>query len=62
MELSNHPNVFEHIRLALEAPERAGNRGIGSYHVELAPTFESAVSFDCEFARLSIEAWKRKDC
>jgi hypothetical protein len=23
MELSNHLNIFEHIRLALEAPERA---------------------------------------
>jgi hypothetical protein len=49
MELSNHLNVFEHIRLALEVPERARDRGVGSYRVELAPTFESAMSLDCEF-------------
>ena len=51
MELSNHLNAFEHIRLALEVPESARDRGIGSCHVELTPTptFESAISFDCEF-------------
>jgi hypothetical protein len=36
MELSNHPNVFEHIRLALEVTERARDRDIGFYLVELA--------------------------
>ena len=35
MELSNHLNVFEQIRLALEVPEHARDRGVGSYHVEL---------------------------
>jgi hypothetical protein len=49
MELSNHMNIIEHIRLALEVPERAGDRGAGSYHLELAPTFWSAMSFDREF-------------
>jgi hypothetical protein len=49
MELSNHLNIFEHIRLPLEVPERARDRGAGSYHVEPTPTFESAMSFDCEF-------------
>jgi hypothetical protein len=52
MELSNHLNVFEDIRLALEVLERARDRGVGSYHVELAPTFESAMSFDCEFQQV----------
>jgi hypothetical protein len=52
MELSNHLNVFEHIRLALEVPERARDRDIGFYLVELAPTFESAMSFDCEFEQV----------
>jgi hypothetical protein len=52
MELSDHLNVFEHIRLALEVPESARDRGVGSYYVELAPTFESAMSFDCEFEQV----------
>jgi hypothetical protein len=49
VELNNHLNIFEHIRIAFEVPERARDRGVGSYHVELALLFESAMSFDCEF-------------
>jgi hypothetical protein len=49
MELSNHLNAFEHIRLTLEVPERARDRDVGSYLVELAPMFDSAMSFDREF-------------
>lgn len=52
MELSNHLNVFEHVRLALEVPERARDRGIGFYDSELTPPFESAMSFDCEFEQV----------
>ena len=52
MELSNYLNVFEHVRLALEVPELAGDRGVGSYNVELAPMFESAMGFDCEFEKV----------
>ena len=52
MELSNHLNVFEHVRLALELPELAGDRGVGSYNLDLAPTFESAMGFDCEFEKV----------
>jgi hypothetical protein len=49
MELSNHLNILEHIRLPLEVPERARDRDVGSYLVELAPMFDSAMSFDHEF-------------
>jgi hypothetical protein len=44
--------VFEHIRVALEVPERARDRRIGCYHVKLAPTFESAMTFECEFEQV----------
>jgi hypothetical protein len=52
VELSNHLNILEHIRLALEVPERARDREVGSYLVELAPTFDSAMSFDREFEQV----------
>jgi hypothetical protein len=51
-ELSNHLNILERIRLALEVPKRARDRGASSYHFELAPAFESAMSFDCEFEQV----------
>ncbi len=49
VELSSHLNILENVLLALEVPERARNRDVGSYLVELAPTFEPSMSFDCEF-------------
>jgi hypothetical protein len=52
MELSNHLNILEHIRLALKVPKRARDRGASSHDFELAPAFESAMSFDCEFEQV----------
>jgi len=52
MELSNYLNILEHIRLALEVPDCARDRDVGSYYLELVPTFESTMSFDCEFEQV----------
>jgi hypothetical protein len=52
VELSNDLDVLKHIRLALEVPKRARDRGAGPRLFELAPPFESAVSVNREFEQV----------
>ena len=49
------PKLVEFDLLDIDRDEqrlRARNRGAGSYHLELAPSFESAMSFDREFEQV----------
>jgi hypothetical protein len=65
VELNNDLNILEHIRLALEVPDRPRDGGASPCHIELAPPFESAVSFNREFEQVvhgRIDSHEKKGC